>query len=227
MRLTNNSLSHPLNLSNKKGEIMKKKIIVLSIALATTAVTSSAIADAKTGLVFGGQFGYAKAGVDWTQSSSANTPDINKGNLFYGATLGMDVAVMPMLSLGGEVGLFYSNNLSKITSGSGTVKVSNLIVPVLAKVQITTPIGFNVFAKGGVSYVRPSASKSGSTYSIDWKSDWNFTAAAGVGYQIGAINIFAQYMRIFGKDEVNVNATSSTGYSSNIDAITGGVTYTF
>jgi hypothetical protein len=84
---------------------------------------------------------------------------------------------------------------------------NNLIILLLAKVQLATPIGFDVFAKGGVSYVRPSACKSGDTHTLDWKSDWNFTAAAGIGYQIGPLNIFAQYMHILVRMILNLMVT--------------------
>ncbi|WP_192484452.1 MULTISPECIES: outer membrane beta-barrel protein [Cysteiniphilum] len=203
---------------------MKKQIMMTTITGALICASSLAIANARSGLVVGGQIGYAKPNVQW---NSINSSDIKKGNLLFGAHIGFDVALSNYLSFGPEVGVFYSNNLSKISSSGDTDKVSNLIVPVLADIKLYTPIGINFFAKMGVSYVNPSASKTGSSYSINWKSSWNFTAAAGVGYQIGPVNIFAQYMHIFGKDGVSVDGKKGTGYAAKIDAITLGLAYTF
>ncbi|WP_192483265.1 MULTISPECIES: outer membrane protein [Cysteiniphilum] len=203
---------------------MKRKTLVICSLLSLSAVSTTALANAKTGLVLGGQIGYAEPNVDWKNVGSA---DVSKGNLYYGANLGYDFALMPNLSLGAEVGVFYSRNLSKISSSGDTDKVSNLIVPVLGTAKLYFLKGFDVFVKGGISYVDPSASKSGSSYTVDWKSDWNFTAAAGLGYNFDSIGVFAQYMHIFGKDDVTINGTQGTGYSSKIDAITLGLTYTF
>ena len=162
--------------------------------------------------------------MNWKNVSKA---DVDKGNLFYGVNLGFDFALMPAFSVGVEAGVFYSNDISKVSSSGDTDKVSNLIVPVLGTIKFYMLFGLNFFTKAGASYVSPSASKTGSNYNIDWKSDWNFTAAAGIGYQIGAINIFAQYMHIFGKDDITIDGAEGTGYASKIDAITAGVTYTF
>lgn len=206
------------------GGKMKKISLAVASSLALFGLSGQSYADAKSGVVLGGQIGYAKANADLNNWQA----DANSGNLFYGATLGFDLAVMDSLALGVESGVFYGRSLSKYDqTGGGDYKVSNLIVPVLGKIMFVTPIGINLFAKGGISYVNPSAQKSGSTVSIDWKSSWNFTAAGGVGYQLGPINIFAQYMHIFGKNDVSVNGTQGTGYQAKIDAVTAGVDFTF
>ena len=200
---------------------MKKQLIATTVALAALGITSTAMAGAKSGFVVGAQIGYAKANADLKNLSTA---DINKGNVYYGATVGIDAAVMPLLALGVEAGVFYSNDISKISDSGSTDKVSNLIVPLLVKAQLATPVGFDVFVKGGISYVVPSVSKTGSSINVNWKNSWSPTAAGGLGYQIGPLNIFVQYMHIFGKDEVN---SGGDGYASKIDAITAGATFTF
>ena len=202
--------------------ICSKKIIIAAALLGCYAsLPSYASEKAETGLVLSAEGGYAKANADFTES------EIKKGNLYYGANLGFDFALSDYLAIGPEVGVFYGKSLSTYDESNGSQEVSNLIVPVLAKIKLVTPIGFNIFAKGGVSYVRPSASKSGDTTLVNWDNSWNFTAAGGIGYQIKNLNIYAQYLHIFGKNEVSVDGTKGTGYASDIDAITLGLSYTF
>jgi hypothetical protein len=201
---------------------MYRKIAVLSITLTTLAITSNSIAS--TALVVGAQAGYGASNPNTSNVQS----NIKKGNYFYGGTVGIDFSIIPLLTIGAETGVFYGRSLSKISINSqGTTTVSNLIIPILAKAQISVPLSFNIFVKGGVSYVKPSATYTDSNISVSWKSDWNFTAATGIGYQIGHINLFAQYMRIFGKSKITINGENGTGSSARIDSITAGVTFTF
>ncbi|MCF6765680.1 porin family protein [Thiotrichales bacterium 19S3-7] len=196
-------------------------IIVLNFSLLNAYAQSTKV---KSGFLVGGQVGYAQVNSD-VKNWQAET---QKGNFFYGATFGADFALINTLAIGAEAGVFYGNDLAKFDqTGGGTYKVSNLVIPILAKLKLLTPIGLDLFVKGGIAYVHPYGNDTDSSVSIQWDSSWDFAAAAGVGYQYEAFNFFIQYMHIFGNNEVNVNGTQGTGYASDIDAITGGVTYTF
>lgn len=176
------------------------------------------------GVTISAQMGYAQANPevnDW----QANT---SKGNFVYGATLGYDFPLLKSVSVGGETGLFYGNDLSKyVQTNVGEYKVSNLIVPFLAKIAYQMPNHFDFFLKSGISYVDPSAVKSGNPTAIDWNSSWNFTLAGGIGYQYEKVNFFIQYLHIFGQGDVTVSGNSGTGYAADIDMITGGVMFAF
>ncbi|TNF65191.1 MAG: hypothetical protein EP298_13140 [Gammaproteobacteria bacterium] len=198
-------------------------ILYLFISLFMTSAYAKST-KVKSGIVVGAQMGYAQV-----NSNVSNwQADTQKGNFFYGATIGADLALIDTLAVGAETGIFYGNDLAKYDEkDGGSVKVSNLIIPILAKVKLLTSTGLDLFVKSGISYVHPYSKQSGDVVTVDWSSSWNFTVAGGVGYQYEGFNFFIQYMHIFGNSDVTVNGTQGTGDASDIDAITGGVTYTF
>ena len=97
----------------------------------------------------------------------------------------------------------------------------------MATVKFVAPFGLNVFAKGGLNYQYADVSAScsgipGCGTQRDSNSAWTGVLAGGVGYQINTINIFAQYMYIFGKDLQNLENNKAVEQG----IITGGVSIT-
>ena len=203
---------------------MYRKIALFSttLTLIIFSITSKSIAN--MGFAVGIQTGYGASNPNTTNMHS----NIKKGNYFYGGTVGVDLLVIPLVTIGAETGVFYGRGLSQITDNSkGTITVSNLIIPILAKAQISIPLDLDIFIKAGTSYVKPSATYTNSSITMNWKNNWNYTAATVIGYQIGYINIFAQYMRVFGNNDITINGKNGTGSSANIDSITAGAAFTF
>jgi len=180
---------------------------------------------AQTGLVIGGQLGYAQFE---PQTIKYDGYDANNGGTYGGAIIGYDHALSPMLSIGIESGLNYGHQIMNTSRDQWRQEVdtSTLDIPVMGTVKFfPTEDGFNVFAKFGVNY-----SIQTTTDSIIWpetnsdtKRKWVPIAAACVGYQINAFNIFAQYTYVFGKkwSDPYVEDETVTMY-----ALTAGVTYT-
>ncbi len=214
-------------------ENMSKKLIFTFVAIcsscfmltATSAQASLNPFSAKTGLYIGAQGGYAQNNLNYDGSLPVK---VDRGNIYGGANVGFEFALASEFAIGAETGVFYGKDISSVETELGTndtkIEISNLIVPVMGTIKFVSPIGINLFAKGGAAYLRPSATESGTSYSVNWDSTWAPIAAAGVGYQIGPVDIFGQYTHIFGKKDVNFGSSNKV---SNIDAVTLGVNFMF
>ena len=219
-----------------KGEkgMMKKTMIAAATSVALlSSVAMAQGSGAQTGLVVGGQLGYAKF-VPYSKlpvSSPGVSGDLSNGGAYGGVLVGYDFALSPMLSVGIETGLNYGYKIANGTvTGPGPTDVdtdiSTLDIPIMATVKLfPTENGFNIFAKGGFDYSKQKLT--GSAGSVDVSSTdskWRPVAAAGVGYQINALNIFAQYTYVFGTKWNDPDG--SDGDTLAMNAITAGVTYT-
>jgi hypothetical protein len=169
----------------------------------------STYAFASSSWVLGVQYGNGASNI-----STGSSISTNKGSSYYGGTIGYDTDILKTFVIGLETG-YFQGYLASVSNQ----KVKNQIIPILIKGKLHLPLGFNLFAKTGVAWVKP---ESNSTY--NWKNTWNYTAAGGIGYQFFSFDLFAQYMQIFGKGEIQ---GGSSGYSSNVKAITGGISYNF
>jgi hypothetical protein len=205
---------------------MKKKIIALGLGLMGSMVANAADAKAITGIVFGGQIGYS-SGFDAPASGGGVT--YTNGNVNFGGLVGYDFALTDMFSVGAEVDVNYTPDIFEVSGAGQSIKYSSLNVPIMITGKFVLPIGLNLFAKGGINYQRLNATCSGNAVSAicdaveTTNAQWNGVLAAGVGYQIESLNVFAQYMYVFGK---KINDTSDNDGTWAQGIITGGVSYT-
>ncbi|MDC0534996.1 porin family protein [Francisellaceae bacterium] len=191
-------------------------------------------ARAVTGLVLGVQAGFASGfnppdtrNVSGTNYSVSTT----SGGFNFGGLVGYDVAINDRFSVGVEVDINYTPDIYKESANfggiSGDDSLNLLNIPIMATAKFVAPFGLNVFAKGGLNYQYADVSSScsgvpGCGTQTASNSAWTGVLAAGVGYQINTINIFAQYMYIFGKDLQNLQDNKAVEQG----ILTGGVSYT-
>ena len=191
-----------------KMDIFMKKS--LKYIIISSALTFSAYCNAQSSWVVGAQYGYGNSNLSDTTSLN-----IDKGGNMYGVTLGYDTDILRVFTIGLETG-YFQGDLVSIDSDN----VKDKIFPILLKGQINTLLGLNFFVKTGISRVVPASSPD-----YDWKSSWDYTLAGGMGYSFFDFNFFVQYLKIFGKGKLT--GQGSEAYASNIQSITGGITYSF
>ena len=162
------------------------------------------------------------------------------GNLAGGASVGYQHALSPRFLIGAELGYDYNGN-AKYTEGyqsylgwdDTTMKISSQDFHALATGTVMLKYGFNVFAKAGVARVNEKLdvsnvpSELSDTVYEDHLTGYKPMAAAGLGYQIHAVELYAEYSHIFGSDDSNFDdLISSDGHLKNIvsvDTIKAGI----
>ena len=207
---------------------MKKKILAATLGLSLLGFSFANAGDnnmATTGVVFGAQAGFA-AGFNPPDLNGASGSTTNAG-FNFGGFVGYDVAVSKMFAVGAEVGINYTPDMYKINiDGLGNADLSLLNIPIMATAKFYTPIGLNVFAKGGLNFQNADVSGSCSLGSIcsgsQSNNNWTGVLAGGIGYKIQQLNIFAQYMYVFGNDLDNYSDSKAVAQG----ILTGGVSFT-
>ncbi|WHN65196.1 outer membrane beta-barrel protein [Cysteiniphilum sp. QT6929] len=186
-----------------------KKIIATTVAAAALISGSAFAAGAQTGLVLGGNVGYAYSQNGWLKNAN-NLPGGKNGNIAGGLLIGYDFALSPMFSVGVELGGQYFNKIAKNDAG----KLNMWSVPLFATAKFYIPgaMGLNVFGKAGYAYNKLTGDTDGMATNL-----WRPVAATGLGFQISQINIFAQYQ---------YNWLPLYGYNAGESTVSVGLTYT-
>jgi hypothetical protein len=151
---------------------------------------------------------------DWITSTSYNNESIAAGG-----TIGFKHALSRQFLLGTEAGYDY-NGVAKYTENykpnytwteSTTYRISSQDIHLLATGTLLFSNGFNIFAKGGAARVDQKLRVTnavdytviplylGETSIVRYKP----MAVAGFGFQLQAVDIYAQYSHIFAKDAKN------------------------
>jgi opacity protein-like surface antigen len=225
---------------------MKKRILAAALlTYSTSFVMAESVepknpskARAMTGLVLGAQAGFSSGfnPPDIINSGSGNASISNSsGGFNFGGFIGYDFAINDRFSVGAEIDINYTPDIYKADASAGNdsfdYDLSILNVPIMATAKYVAPFGLNVFAKGGINYQRAYQSGSCSGFTgcgstlTESDSNWTGVLAGGVGYQLNKVNIFAQYMYIFGTDlDSYLNSSDSKAIKQGI--ITGGVSIT-
>lgn len=209
-------------------------LLMTSAFAATTFVTTS-----KNSLYVSGEAGY---GVLSTPDENLITADgvvitdVSHSNDGFagGANVGFNRALTNNILVGAEFGYDY-NGQAKYTEDSNlqsfTMKVNSWDLHLLATGTYLFNNGLNVFAKAGGARVEQNTHFSGSA--ADGLNDITDTqyqpmVAAGVGYRIKMVNIYAQYSRTFGKDASDFNDLFNSDGTLNVvsvDTVKLGVSY--
>lgn len=204
--------------------IKVKKLIISGLLLVSCGyVYAKGVVD--SGLVVNGQLGYGQMNLSY--DSKTFPVKFKKGNLAYGGGLGLQFGLVPKrLAVGVEADILYGRSIATVTTNGKETKVSNLLVPVMGTlIYDFSSLKLNVFAKGGIAYNKPSVSKTGNQLKVEWNSSWEPAAAIGVGFNpFGGLNIFVQYLHIFGNKKLSDNSSIKP---ANIDTVTAGVSYNF
>lgn len=150
----------------------------------------------------------------WVSGASYNNESVAAG-----AAVGFKHAVSRQLLIGAETGYDY-NGRSKYTEDyyqnitwteSTNYTISSQDIHLLATGTLLFRSGFNIFAKGGAARVEQKLRVSndvnysnlpiflGETSIAQFKP----MAAAGLGFQFRAVDIYGEYSHIFGKDSKN------------------------
>ncbi len=196
-----------------------KKIIATTVAAAALISGSAFATNAQTGLVMGGSLGYATASGDL--KANVDGADNKNGNVAGGLFAGFDYAIDPMWSVGAEWGVQYANEFSKASAAGGlSTKLSLLSIPlfVVGKFYIPGVDGLNVFAKAGYAYNQLGSKTTDNTGTSSTTTDnrFNPVVAAGLGYKIGQMNVFAQYQYNWLKYQAASNTDTVKGKLSTI-----------
>mgnify|MGYP003953233519 CR=1 FL=1 len=195
--------------------MMKKNI---SILLGCCAVFFAACSHAESGFSLGGQIGYATEQPELKGFSPKVS--FKHGNLFYGGQLDYKFSLTNRFLLGAESGVYYGKSVVRIQDEEKSGEASNLIIPVLATGTYTFSSGINLFLKAGVAYDNVISSSASNNLHIKWNNDYLGMAAIGFGYKVLGVDFFAQYMHVFGSDEIKLDKDNQAG---SIDALTVGV----
>jgi hypothetical protein len=143
----------------------------------------------------------------------------NNESVAAGGTVGFQHAVNRQILVGAEAGYDY-NGASKYTEDyiqnitwteSTTYRLSSQDIHLLATGTVLFPNGFNIFVKGGAARVDQ---KLRITNEVDYTNlpiylgetsivAYKPMAAAGLGFRFQAVEIYAQYARIFGENAEN------------------------
>lgn len=171
----------------------------------------------------------AQAGYGYLSANDYPGAEKEKGGPIGGIFIGLDYNIIPQLSIGLELGVNYGFKLLKFSNNvnqSAETK-DTYIVPLLATLKYTTPIGINLFVKAGGAYVHQKGTENGIDLfgSSQIANAARVALAGGIGYMWHNWNFFAQYMYTFGDKDA---ATSSNENSTfPVNSITGGISYTF
>ncbi len=202
-----------------------KKIIATTVAAAVLISGSAFATNAQTGLVMGGSLGYATASGDLKANDDG--ADNKNGNIAGGLFAGFDYAIDPMWSVGAEWGVQYANEFSKASAAGASVKLSLLSIPLfmVGKFYIPGIDGLNVFAKAGYAYNQLGSKNTDNTGTSSTTTDnrFNPVVAAGLGYKIGQMNVFAQYQYNWLKYQA---ASDENTLKGKLSTISVGVSYT-
>ena len=193
---------------------MKIKQIVLATAAASALLASSSVfaIGASQGFYLGGQLGAA-----WNNLPS--TPGVSENPFAWGINGGYNYQIENSKFLvGGQIGVdgLGSTKISG-TSGSGTL--SYYSVNVLGTATYLLPENFYIWGETGPSFAWTTASSGGFSNS---ESKMVWVLGAGAGYQWNKWDFFVRYDHYFGD-----SANSSNGKFPQINAVFGGVAYTF
>jgi opacity protein-like surface antigen len=200
-----------------------KKIIATTVAAAALISGSAFAAGAQTGMVMGGNLGYAMPSGDFKDIGGSTGTDNKNGNIAGGLFAGFDYALDPMYSLGIEWGVQYASKFAKTTLSGAEISTNLLSVPLFltGKFYIPGIDGLNVFGKAGYAYNQITGKSSGiSTNTED--NHFDPVVAAGVGYKINQVNIFAQYQYNW----LKVDQATSSSLKGGLSAISVGLSYT-
>lgn len=208
---------------------MKIKHIVLATAAASALLASSSVfaIGASQGFYLGGQLGAAFNNLptgNQTVGFIGTTPvtgNIKASEFAWGINGGYNYHIQssPFL-LGGQLGIngLGSDKVTANAPATGSVTVSYYALNLLGTATYVYQ-GFHVWAETGPSFAWTTAS-SGGFLNSESKMVW--VLGAGAGYQWNKWDFFVRYDHYFGD-----SANSSNGKFPQINAVFGGVAYTF
>ena len=222
-----------IQLEHKKSRILLFFIFCVMMLLSVDVNAESS--NARTGLIFGLNGGYANG---FKKESDVTLPffsrRIQSGNKSFGTFVGYDYGFLDKLSVGVEIDINYTPKIYKLginTPGGNFNRTSSTLnIPFMLTTKINTFKGINLFVKSGINYQRISSTFSCSNgsnpifcndFHNKYGNHWRPVFAGGLSYQINKINLFTQYMYVFGENLQNSSNTSALAQGT----ITMGIAY--
>lgn len=211
--------------------MIKMKKILFCVGSLLMISSASYAAQAQTGIVVGGNIGYAMPYGDFRNMNAFmfNAQKKQNGGMAGSFILGYDYAFVDCFSLGLETGAFMTHfsRLEQTRRGNTRNQDNYLMsVPLYLQTKFYVIKGLNLFGKAGYAYnaiIQTRDVTRTNRYSF---ADGNFdpVIALGVGYKFYSINVFVQYQYNWLK---NKEFLSNEYKKGGLGSMALGASYTF
>jgi len=184
----------------------------------------------------------AQSPVDFGVKGGINLADLANFDEDFNTRTGLHAGLvldfsLPMMPIGIESGVYYSQKGSEATYGSGslTFKLDYIEVPVMAKINVGPPGPFTPHILAGpyaayninAELEGTSGSSTATEDASDFTTDVDFGGIVGVGADFNAgvtkLNVQARYSRGF--VDINDNGNDDDGVYHNVFTISAGIMF--